>query len=401
MIAYSKSSLERSRITNTAETWNKRELISNESLDKIKVSYKPDSYTPNFFVRMGLFVFTLILANAGLGLLTLITLGGSSEFSIGIRLLIYGIIAFITLEAMIKNKKLFKAGIDDALLYITLSYLISGICILVFIKNYEDNNYMYEDPTIDILFCLAWAFLFLLAAAIRYTDSLIAALSYCCLFAILFLILNRGGVIAQSIIPFAGILFSAIVYYFIKKYKNLESLIEWKEAMTIIEILSLFTFYISGNYLVVRELSQVLFEKEIPEGADIPFAMVFYVFTALIPFVYLYKSLLSKDRIMLRVGLVIFTMGILTFKYYYSLGHHEISLTLAGLTMIALVVLIMKYLKTPRHGLSSKEDWEGNSLLNTDIETIVISETFKNPGQEKGMDFGGGKFGGGGAGSSF
>jgi uncharacterized membrane protein YgcG len=171
--------------------------------------------------------------------------------------------------------------------------------------------------------------------------------------------------------------------------------------MTVIEILSLFTFYFSGNYLVVREMSGSLLGMNLPEGRDIPLAILFYLFTALIPFGYLYRAIQSRDRIMLRTGLIIFAIAVLTFKYYYSLGHHEISLTLAGILMIAFVWILLKYLSTPKYGLTAKEDAHGNALLNTYIETIVIAESFKNPRQEKGLDFGGGKFGGGGAGSDY
>jgi hypothetical protein len=404
MIAYSQVSLEKLRINKTTEMWSKKNLIHKDSLDKIKVNYKVDFYSPNLFIRIALFFFTIILASSALGLLTVISFLGSGsgeEYGIGIRLIIYGIVLLVILEVLIKNKKIYKAGIDDALLYMTLSYIIGGICVISTLTTYDNNGYSTWDPVNEILICLLWSFPILLAATIRYADMLIAALSYLCLFVIMCLLLYKAGPIAQALIPFAGILFSALAYFLIRKYIKMESFLVWENPMTLIELLSLFTFYISGNYLVVRELSELLFDKETPAGEDIPLAIIFYLFTALIPFAYIWKALQSKDRIMLRTGLIIFAMGILTFKYYYSLGHHEISLTLAGIVMVAFAALVMKYLKTPRHGLTTKEDIHENSLLNTDIETIIIAESFKTTGPEKGFDFGGGKFGGGGAGSSF
>jgi hypothetical protein len=399
MIAYSKSSLEKSRIKETSEKWNKKELISKGSFEKITENYKPDLYTPNFFIRIALFVFTIILANAGLGFITLITMWGSDEAAIGVRMIIYGILVLVALEVIIHDKKIYRAGIDDALLYIGLGYFITGITIIIFTIAAQSGSFNPEQN--DLLICLVFAFPILLAATIRYTDMLVAAITYCCLFAIMFLILNQAGEIVKALLPFAGIIFSGLAYFLIKKYKLRESLIEWEDAMIMIEILSLFTFYFSGNYLVVRELSEMLFDKKLLPGEDIPLAIVFYLFTSLIPVYYIYKAVHSKDRIMLRIGLIIFTLAVLTFKYYYSLGHHEISLTIAGIALISVAWLLMKYLKTPRYGLTTKEDTDGASILNTDIETVIIAEGFKTSGQEKGFDFGGGKFGGGGAGSNY
>src|SRR4051812_29886878 len=100
MIAYSKDSLEKSRVNQTAEMWKKKGFISKASLERIHESYKNDLYTPNLFVRIALLLFTAILVSAFFGLITLFSIGGSSsdEAGIGIRLIIYGILSLATLE---------------------------------------------------------------------------------------------------------------------------------------------------------------------------------------------------------------------------------------------------------------------------------------------------------------
>lgn len=387
MIAYPKVFLEAIKIQPLVVKWEEKNLINADTSQKIQTTYKNTLYTPTIFIRIALFVFTCIITSAFLGLVTLVTPGGSSDAAIGIRCCIYGIMVLAALEFTIREKKTYRAGMDDALLYISLSLFLTGLCLLITkIANTEN----------EILICIT-LLPFLIAASIRYIDRLLAALAFCCLFALVFFILQSSGSFFQSLLPFAGILLSAIIYYYNKKLYTANYLVWW-DSLIIVELLSLFTFYLSGNYLIVRELSVELMNLQLEEGSDIPLAFIFYTFTVLIPLLYLYMGIKNRDRIMLRSGLLLVALSVLTFKYYYSLGHHEISLTLAGICMITVSYLTMVYLKKSASGFTSKND---DAVLNTDLESALIAQTFSGKNNEQGFDFGGGKSGGGGAGGNF
>ena len=160
--------------------------------------------------------------------------------------------------------------------------------------------------------------------------------------------------------------------------------------------------YASGNYLVVRELSVNLLELSLEDGADIPFAYLFYFFTVIIPTAYLYFGIKNKDLVLLRVSLLALAFSVFTFKYYYSLGHTEITLTLAGVVLISMAILLMRYLKINRAGFTG-EDILSNRWAEMNVEAFIISQTMGgNTSESSGKDFGGGgDSGGGGASTTF
>jgi len=138
-------------------------------------------------------------------------------------------------------------------------------------------------------------------------------------------------------------------------------------------------------------------------GQDIPFAFVFYVLTVVIPIGYLYLGIKNKDLVLLRVSLVVLAFSAFTFKYYYSLGHTEITLLMAGSLLGILAIALMRYLKTIHHGFTGENlmshKWQ---LMNA--EAILISQTMggnQMGNASPGETGGGGGSGGGGASSDF
>ena len=97
-------------------------------------------------------------------------------------------------------------------------------------------------------------------------------------------------------------------------------------------------------------------------------------------------------------------MSAITFKYYFSLGHPEVSLTIAGILLIAVAYFAINYFKIPKHGITFEEDIDANSFLRSNAEALLILEgmTQKTPEtSENGFEFGGGQSGGAGSGGSY
>ena len=101
---------------------------------------------------------------------------------------------------------------------------------------------------------------------------------------------------------------------------------------------------------------------------------------------------------MLIAGLIITVASAFTFKYYFSLGHPELILTVAGTLLILIAYFSIKYLSIPKHGLTDEADKNYKEL-----EALVIVQSFAKTGAAPDSDlkFGGGEFGGGGAGNNF
>jgi hypothetical protein len=213
---------------------------------------------------------------------------------------------------------------------------------------------------------------------------------------------SAGGIFEQ-IIPIVFLLVFAPFYFLIRSFARNTRFDVWSDCLTVLEALALLTIYAAGNYFIVRELSEQLMNVYLEPGNDIPFAWLFYSLTVLIPVLYLYSGIKRKDVILLRVSLIVLAFSVFTFKYYFSLGHPEITLTIAGAILLTLALYLFRYLKTPRHGYTRenllREKWAG-----ANPEAFIISQTMGGnqvTHEVPGDVGGGGSTAGGGSSDSF
>jgi len=212
---------------------------------------------------------------------------------------------------------------------------------------------------------------------------------------------SLGGIF-QQLIPFVFILVFMVVYITVKKFAATYSVKLWRNNLRIMEAGSLLFIYLGGNYFVVRELSVGMMNLYLGPGDDIPFAFVFYMLTVLIPLSFLYWGIRNKDIVILRVSLIVLAFSVFTFKYYFSLGHPEITFTSAGAVLIFMAVALLNYLKVMRHGFT-RENLLSEKWANANVEAFIISQTMGGnkadiPVSDTG---GGGHFGGGGDTTTF
>ena len=97
----------------------------------------------------------------------------------------------------------------------------------------------------------------LLPALVRYADPLVAIGLYLTWIALWFIIITKFQV-GKLIIPFVVMFISAASYFIIQLWKKKETSSYYTDCQDIIEILALATFYLGGNYLVVREGNAML-----------------------------------------------------------------------------------------------------------------------------------------------
>lgn len=398
MIAYNRTYIEYLALVKKANNWFSQKMLSQEQLSAIIEKYKTNFYTPGLFIKIGLFIFTYILISAAVSMYSVFFFMFDNNYSNGFAAftsLLFSIGTFIALEQLIKRKNIYRSGIDEALLYAALGFLFGTLGFMF--------NDMIDDENIFLFFCILSIPILGFAVA-RYTDRFIALVLTFCLYAVFFLLLLKLGEIAKMIMPFALMLLSVVIYIQARKYKAKENFLCWKPCIIVFECVALLVFYIACNYFVIRESSIEFFGMTLAEGEDIPFAILFYFLTALVPITYVWFGLKRKDKILLWIGLLLVAVSTLTFKHYFSLGHPEITLTLAGSIMIVIAYLSIKYLKTPRYGITFEEENDEDNFFKTNAEALSIAQTFTGQAQsseQSSTELGGGDFGGGGAGSKF
>lgn len=385
--AYNQTWLTNLDIVKDAKQWCSNELISRDQFEAIKEQYPSGFFHPNMIIRILLFIATLIALSGITGMLALMFLDGGED-AIWPLSVLYGLGSFAVLDRFfIAAKHHYKSGVTEALLYHSAGFTILGA-----------SGFSEMDTHVTL-----WISLVVVSfAAYRYLD-LISTLIALVLFAfILFYELYEMGGIFQQIIPICFIAVFTPLYFLIRSWKKKSSLVAWQYCILVSEAFSLLVIYAAGNYLVVRELSVGLMDLYLEEGQDIPLAIVFYILTVLIPILYLYVGIRQKDLVMLRVSLLVLAFSVFTFKYYYSLGHPEITLTLAGLILIGISLAMLNYLKTPRKGYT-RDNILSERWGNVNVEAFIIAQTMG--GNKVTIDDtsggGGGRFGGGGASGEF
>jgi hypothetical protein len=385
MIAYNTQWLDWLAVRTQARKWTNQQLLSPEQWQSVDSRFPAAFYSPNFFIRTGLFVFCWILVCSLLGLLfsNLLTLG--DDLTLGVLFLGFSVALAGGLEYFIRQKNYYRAGIDDALLYMGAISLISGLCLL----------YAHVIGSHAIAFYLL-ALPVLAAGTVRYTDSLLALLTYGCALVLLFLLLEK----VVFLRPFAGMAFAAATYQWSRKSREREEWRYWYACLRMVEGAAIMVFYGSGNFYVVQYLGEFLFP-----GYQLPLMGVFYLLTVLLPGLYLYRGLQNKDRLLLRLGLLAAAISAVSFKIRFGTEHPEVIVTVIGAFLTAGAYLAIRFLKRPVLGLTYQPDedeenelyvqTEGIALIHAQSETVVAHAPGDKPG------FGGGAFGGGGAGGSY
>lgn len=366
-------------IQNTSRSWLKKNLITSKQFDQITTDFPESFYKPGIFVKTGLFLFTLLAGSFFSGFISLFFLENSTDKIFTVISIVCSICFFFALEYMIKDRKLFHSGIDNALLY--MAAIAALIPVFLLFEHLKLWQYC-------LIVLIVNSFL-----VIRYADILVTFISVGALFA-MFANIIVASPLLKPFLPFCLMLISAIIY--LVNRKNYGTY--YTNCQIVIKIVALVIFYLGGNYYVVREGNALLSDLLTPIAPQIPFSELFYVLTVAIPLIYIYLGLKNKDRISLITGLVTTAFSVFTYRYYFDIIPMEIILVMAGTALILLTVFCIKYLKTPKFDISDEKDDSQNTA---NLEALLIAHQFGQAPVGDQLHFGGGDFGGGGAGNSY
>jgi hypothetical protein len=383
MIAYSKKWLCNLHIHSEADEAFHKECISEAEQTAIKAHYPVGFYTPNFFIRIGLFILTAVIASFTLALFFLITFSSSVE-SIMTLLFFFTTLSYGALEFFVRQKHHFRSGVDDALLWVTVLCFLAG---LSFLNSLPMLGY-------SVLLFILSGYL-----ALRFADTLMSALVCLSGFGILFYSYLELGTIAKFTMPFVVMAAAAALYFWLQGIEKWTSAVYYRRCLLVARVIALLSFYAAGNYFVVRELSNSLFELNLMEGEGIPLGWLFWALTVGVPLLYMYRGAQSKDPVLLRVGLLLIAVMVFTIRYYHHIMPLEIAMIIGGMVMIAVAYGLIHYLRQPRRGFTYKEEKDNTAINKLEVEALVINQTFGTPQapEAAGTRFGGGSGGGAGA----
>ena len=390
MIAYNQTGLDNMHIREQADEAFAAGCITPEENTKIRAAHPFDFYTPNIFICIGLFALTLVITICALGMFMLFTARDSNSTMSPI-LIFYGLACYGALELTVYKLRHFRSGVDYALLWMSAALFFTGIymaihnmsaigqCILVFI--------------ISLLF------------TIRYGNIIMALLVYSALLALIINITAESGTIFKLFMPFLIMAVSVGAWFLANRFHSHKACRHYRQCLTALKAATLVSFYLAGNYYVVRELGTYLLGSSAHSESSISLGWLFWILTAATPLLYIYLGIRKKDPIFLWTGLALIAVTVFTIRYYYHLLPAEWAMMFGGIMILLIAYGLIRYLRTPRHGFTSLENNKRHLLESLNIESLVIAETFAAPAPapnpDNGFQFGGGSGGGGGAGGQF
>ena len=367
--------------------------ITTEELKNIETAYPIGFYSPNIFVRIGLFILTAVIFSFSSGLISIVFLASHSD-NPATWSLIMGIAGYVALEIIAGQKNHFKSGVDDALMWITGGFIISAFFF------YTEKTFQHNDIA-QVLFTSGFIALLSLYFTLRFVNPLMAVICFLSLLIFLAVSWNHAGAFGTATLPFFVMILSGLGYFLSSRSMSSLKTIYYRNCLRWLQVTSLVIFYLAGNYYVVQQLGDLLYGSGVAKAYHVPMPWFFWAWTILMPFVYISFGVKKKDVILLRTGSVLIAAAAFTFRNYYHVMPIEATLVLIGIVMLSIAYGLIRYLKTPKNGITY-EDLDENSLSdNLKIESLVVSAIPTHTAGAPAERFGGGSFGGGGSSGNF
>ncbi|QZK90234.1 hypothetical protein K5V07_06890 [Flavobacterium sp. CHNK8] len=386
MIQYNKTELEQEFLVSEGHSLKKAGFIDESQFRLIDKNLTVLKSQKNILIRIGFFLLGSFLYSSICGFLTLISLDSMNE-NYQFLVYLFAIIGFIGTEVL-TNQKYYGYGLDDA-------FILGGqLCLAIAIGISTDGNKLTISLILSITSLLCY---------FRYVQlSMVFLFCITLTCSILFLMFELGA-FAKTILPFTMMFFAIVIYFGSKKLLARLTLPFYYNGIVFTQAFALILFYISGNYMVVRELSSELMGVIVTANNDIPFAIFFYGFTFIVPVSYLVLSLYKKDRFMLWIGILALCFSIYTIRFYYAVLPVEIALTIGGLVLFAFTFFAIKKIKNNTNGVTFQPDRFSHGNLFGTAEIFMATQLGLKPETtvESPMEFGDGDFSGGGSGGSY
>jgi hypothetical protein len=395
MIAYDKTLLDNVYLDEEAHRLKQSGFISPEQYKIHSSQILKLKSQNNIFIRIGFFVLGCLLYSSICGFISLLLLASNGNQYIYF-IYFFAILGFGIKEFMSREMNYFGFGLDD-------SFILGGILsLLIAVALTFEQNYNPNFLAVIIVMAIASS-----VAYLRYLNLLLALLACIGITGSIAYLTFEYLIIGKAILPFVMMLFSAGGYFISKnKLLNLTSPYYYN-GLKLAKGFCLIVFYLAGNYYIVRELNASLSKEYYYNGLspEIPFALLFWAFTFIIPIIYLAFSLRNKDRTMLWIGFLILCFSFFTFRTYHHVLPPEVALTIGGLIVFVFTYFAIKKTKHNESGITFKADRFTNPNSFANLQVLVTASQFGIKPEatvaESPMEFGGGGFSGGGSGGEF
>lgn len=402
MRLYIASSEESLRARKLLTDWVGEGFLTKAQFQSLEKETVCELRTTNIFLRLVLFLFTLISVGAATGLFFVVFLSRPSEQTAGVFFLIVAAVCYAAAEVAVSQARLYRYGIEEALAVCSVGFLCAGMQAALF----SGSAYPPKPDAAQLLVPAAGA-VFSLWIWRRF------GLSYAFLAAMIFVLFLPGywtsSRSAQHLIVavfYATGLAGVATVHSRRRFDYLE------EAYWLVE-----AFLWLGIYLAINlQLSSLNLRAQWWGGTRTAseFARPFYwgtwVLIWCLPPIVLARGIRQKDRFVIAVGAIVAILTLVTNKSYLGWPRHTWDPMLLGILLTSVAVFIRRWLaRGPggiRHGFTAARlSGKDKHWINAGATVLgPLTPHSITPGpQTSSQDFrfGGGQSGGGGAGGDF
>jgi hypothetical protein len=394
---YTESSQEILRARKLLTQWTADGSLSREQYQLLEQETVSDLRSTNIFLRLVLFLFTLIAVAATVGLSSLI-FAGASQQATGVFFLIFAAVSYTATEVAVTQARLYRHGIEEALAVCSVALLCAGVGLLFF-TGISSREIQLVVPAVGAIASL-W---------IWYRFNLWYAFPAAMIFAIFLPGYWTSSHSAQHV--FIAVFYAAglICIATIRsrhRFDYLEDAYSLSEAFLWLGIYLIFNLKISDFSLLSHLGSPMRFTSE----SAGPFYWTTWVLIWCLPPLILTRGVRQKDRFIIAVGAITTVLTLVTNKPYLGWQRHTWDPILLGIALTGVAVFLRRWLAQGpggvRHGFTaarlSGKDKHAMSVGSAALGLITPQSITPTP-QPTNPDFrfGGGGSGGAGAGGDF
>ena len=398
MRIYSASSEETLRARKLLRDWVGEGFLSKAQYQLLEQESPSDLRTTNIFLRLVLFLFTLVSVGAAAGLF--FVLSRPSEQTAGVFSLIIAAVCYAAAEAAASQARLYRYGIEEAMAVCSVGFLCAGLSAAFF----SGTHYSARPEVVQCVVPAAGAILSLWIWR-RF------GLSYAFLAAMMFILFMPGHWTssreAQHMIIaafYAALLLGVDTVCSRHRFDYLEETYSLAEAFLWLGIYLTINLQLSSFDLTTQGWGST--------GAASEFARPFYwttwVLTWCLPPIVLARGVRQKDRFVIAVGAILATLTLISNKPYLGWQRHTWDTMLLGLLLTCVASFLRRWLaRGPggiRHGftaarlLEKDKYWMGAGQAGLGL---LSPDSLSSNTSSSDFHFGGGQSGGGGASSDF
>lgn len=401
MRLYTAAGEETLRARNLLKDWADDGLLTKEHYRSLEKETASDLRTTNVFLRLVLFLFTLIGVGAAAALVVVVFLSRPSDQTVGIFFLIFAAVCYAGAEAAVSQARLYRYGIEEALAVCSVGFLCAGMQAAFFSGSYS--------PKPDLIQSVVPAAGVVLSLWIWHRFGL----WYAFVAAMIFAIFVAGyWTTSQSAQRVLIALFYAAGPACVAAIRSRHRSDYLANAYSFVEACLWAGIYLAFNLKLLSLIPARWWWGAPSTGSE--FARPFYWTTWglmwCLPPVVLARGLRQKDRFVIAAGATVAVLTFVSNKPYLGWERHAWDPMLLGILLAGVALFIRRWLGRGaggvRHGftaarLSGKDQQlmnVGSAVLGlAPTQSVTPSAQTSNPE----FRFGGGSSGGGGASSEF